>query len=180
MEVYEAIMNRRSVRRYDKRPLTEDDLERLLSAMRAAPSAGNRQPWKFIVVRNEELKRRIVSECYMQDFIAEAPVLIVGCGREKDAWHGVGGDKSQSSLMTDISIAIDHLTLMATSLGIGTCWIQAFNEPCVKKILNIPEDVRVIALCTVGYPAEPNALHPLDPQKRKPLDEIICYDTYSE
>ncbi|MCD6385466.1 nitroreductase family protein [Candidatus Sumerlaeota bacterium] len=178
MDVMKAITIRRSVRKYKPEPIPANELRELLEAMRSAPSAANRQPWKFLVVTDQALREKIVGICRGQHFIAEAPVLIVGCGREADAWHGVGGNKKQSSLMTDISIAIDHLTLAATEKGIGTCWIQAFNEDCIKKILKIPEDVRVIALCTVGYPAEDNAFRPFEPEKRKPLDEIVCYNVY--
>lgn len=178
MDVMKAITMRRSVRKYKTEPIPEKDLRDLLEAMRSAPSAANRQPWKFIVVTDQAIRQKIVDICRGQEFIGEAPVLIVGCGKEADAWHGVGGNREQSSLMTDITIAIDHLTLAATEKGIGTCWIQAFNEECVKKILKIPEDVRVIALCTVGYPAEPNAFRPFEPEKRKSLDEIVCYNEY--
>lgn len=178
MDVMQAIRIRRSIRKYLSKPIPDKILQDLLMAMRAAPSAANRQPWKFIVVTDPELRRKIVEVCGGQKFIAEAPVLIVGCGKEEEAWHGVGGDKQVSSLMTDISIAVDHLTLAATEKGIGSCWIQAFDEKCIKKILQVPEDVRIIALCTLGYPAEENAFHPFSPEKRKPLEEIICYNTY--
>ena len=178
MDVMRAIKLRRSVRKYSSAPIPEDILKDLLEAMRSAPSAANRQPWKFIVVQKAELREKIVSVCGGQNFIREAPVLIAGCGKETLAWHGVGGDKTQSSLMTDISIAIDHLTLAAAEKRIGTCWIQAFNEPCVKKILQVPDDLRIIALCSLGYPAEKDAFRPFEPDKRKPLHDIICYDTY--
>jgi len=172
MDIYEAIRTRRSVRSYKSDPIPEDVLSRVLEAMRLAPSGCNAQPWKFIIVRDEELRKQLVGACRGQTFVGEAPVIIVGCGWEDKAYPSMGG--YWNSLPVDIAIALDHLSLAAASEGLGTCWIGAFDEGEVKRILGIPNDVRVISLMTLGYPASISGK-----TGRKPLDEIICYDRWS-
>ncbi|MEM2839011.1 MAG: nitroreductase family protein [Thermoplasmata archaeon] len=171
MDVLEVIKNRRSVRKYRPDPIPEEILKEVLSAARMAPSANNAQPWKFIIVRDEELKRKLVQACAGQKFIAEAPIVIVGCGLPDDAYATAGG--YMSSYVMDVTIAMDHLILAATSLGLGTCWIAAFKEEKVKDILGIPMDVRVVALSPLGYPDETPAR-----TSRKDLAELISYDKF--
>ncbi|MBT9138354.1 MAG: 5,6-dimethylbenzimidazole synthase [Syntrophomonadaceae bacterium] len=173
MDVQKAIRARRSIRKYSPREISEYKLTKVLEAMRLAPSAKNLQPWRFIIINNEEIKRKLIPACRGQAFIAEAPIIVAGCALLNEAWGGMGG--YMSSYPIDLAIAIDHLTLIATEEGLGTCWIGAFDEGEVKKILKVPEGVRVVALTPLGYPLSKK--HTLTP--RKALTEIICYNEYS-
>ncbi|NMB97546.1 MAG: nitroreductase, partial [Clostridiaceae bacterium] len=131
----------------------------------------NRQDWKFIVVRDAELRQKMISACAGQHFVGEAPVIIVACGTEPTSIMKCG----QYRYTVDLSIAVSYITLAAYEQGLGTCWIGAFDENAVKELLNIPEKVRVVAITPLGYPtAIPR------PRSRKPLNEIVCYDKYVE
>lgn len=171
MDTLEAIRTRRSVRKYRPDPIPEELLKEVLSAARIAPSAENAQPWKFVIVTDEDIKLKLVQACAGQKFIAEAPMVIVGCGFPDDAYATAGG--YMNSHVMDVTIAMDHLILAAASVGLGTCWIAAFKEEKVKDILGIPSDVRVVALTPLGFPQE-------TPGKtsRKDLAELICYDRF--
>jgi len=202
LDVFTAIRNRRSIRHYKPDPIPDDVLERLLNAMRLAPSSKNCQPWKYIVVRDQEVRARVSEACcwwtasgrlVRQDWVAEAPVLIVICGSEKwDAvryhadghivtatWRDMEAARSEgpvtyeSGLLPDLAIALDHLTLAAVAEGLGTCWIGGLDEAQLKNILGIPDDLRAPSVMTLGYPVS----WP-EPRPRKPLEEIVCYDRY--
>ncbi len=169
MDVIEAIRRRRSIRKYQNKPVEEEKLNRVLEAGRLAPSAKNLQDWRFIVVRDPDTRRRLAEAAKNQWFIAEAPVVIAACGTETNYVMTCG----QHTYTIDVSIAVDHMTLEATELGLGTCWIGAFYEDRVKEILGIPDHIRVVALLPLGYPAEEPAARP-----RKPLNEIVCYEKW--
>jgi len=180
MDVFECIKIRRSVRDYLDKPIPGEHLTRLLNVLRAAPSAANRQPWKFIVVTDPEKRRAVVERCGGQRFLAQAPVTIIGCGLTEQAWHGMGGNKTASSEDVDLAIALDHLTLAAAALGLGTCWVGAFDEACFKKLFNVPANVKIVALTPLGYPKDKASFRPFAEGARKALDEIICYDSYQK
>lgn len=171
MDLMEAIKTRRSIRRFKEVPVPESLLKDALNAARLAPSADNTQPWKFVVVRDEQTKLRLAAACNGQKFIAQAPVVLVACGLPDEAFQTVGG--YMSSHVIDVSIAIDHLTLAAHASGLGTCWIAWFKEDKVREVLGIPEDVRVVALTPIGYPAETPERTP-----RKCIEELVVYDRY--
>ena len=164
MEVLEVVRKRRSIRRYRTEPVASEDLKKMLEAARLAPSAGNRQPWYFIVVRDAEIKRKLAEAAAHQMFIADADVIVVGVSdpRRSPRWHD-----------RDLMIAMEHLILEATELGYGTCWIGAFNEDRVKEILGIPEEYRVVALTPVGVPDESPP-----PRPRRSLEEIVFQDKW--
>lgn len=171
MEFYEVINRRLSVRSYKPDPVPEEVLNRILEAGRRAPSAKNYQPWKFIVVREEAVRQALVPACRNQGFIAQAPIVICGCALEELAWKGMGG--YWSAAVVDVTIALEHIILAATAEGLGTCWIGAFKEEEVRRVLEIPAGVKPVALTPLGYPAqEPK------PRDRKPLSEIVCFDRY--
>lgn len=172
MEVLEAIRKRRSIRKYKRDPIQEDAFQRILEAGRLAPSGKNFQPWKFIIVRDEGIKRKLAEASARQYFIAEAPIIIVACGFPEQSYARLG--RYMSSWVVDVAIAVEHMMLQATAEGLGTCWIGAFEEKEVKKILQVPEEVRVLGLTPLGYPAENPEARP-----RKPLEQIISYDLYS-
>ena len=173
MDVLEAIATRRSIRKYKSTPIPEDKLNNILKATRLAPSFDNNQPWKFIIVRSEEIKRQVVQACSNSKFLLEAPIIIVACAFPDDAFGLMGG--YMNSYPVDVAVAVDHLTLAAVNEGLGTCWIGNFKEEKVQKALSIPDDIRVIGITPLGFPDE----NP-EPRGRKPLEEIICYNKYEE
>ena len=169
MDVFTAISQRSSVRAYKATDVEEDKLKKILEAARLSPSASNRQEWKFIVVRDKETKKKLAKAAFGQSFIAEAPIVIVACGTEPKAIMGCG----QPAYTVNVSIACAFMILQACELGLGTCWMGAFKEDETKKILNIPEHVRVVAMTPLGYPNEPPS-----EKSRKSMDEIVCYEKY--
>lgn len=171
MDLMEAIKTRRSIRRYKPTPLPEELLKSVLNAARLAPSANNAQPWRIIVVTDEDVKLKLVASANGQKFIAQAPVVLVACGLPDEAFQTAGG--YMSSHVIDVSIALDHLTLAAHSLGLGTCWIAWFKEDKVREILHIPEDVRVVAMTPLGYPDETP-----DKPSRRNLEELVLHEKY--
>ncbi|MFQ5710219.1 MAG: nitroreductase family protein [Candidatus Geothermarchaeales archaeon] len=164
MDVFKVIEARRSIRRYSPRPIPEEDLRMILEAGRLAPSAGNRQPWRFIIVRDRVRREALGRAADNQSFISDAGVVLV-----------VTGDPSISRrwYLQDPMIAVEHIVLEATALGYGTCWIGAFDEGEVKRICRIPEDLRVIALLPIGAPNESPP-----PRWRRPLREIAFQEEY--
>jgi len=169
MDVFTAISQRSSVRAYKPTDVEEDKLKKILEAARLSPSASNRQEWKFIIVKNKETKKKLAKAAFGQSFIGEAPVVIVACGTETKSIMGCG----QPTHTVDVSIACAYMILQAYESGLGTCWIGAFKEDEVKKILNIPEHVRVVAMTPLGYPNQP-----LSQKSRKSLDQIVCFEKY--
>jgi len=169
MDVFDAINRRSSVRSYKATDVEEDKLKKTLEAARLSPSANNRQEWKFIVVRNKETKKKLARAAFGQSFIGEAPVVIVACGTESEEILDCG----EPAHTVDVSIACAYLILQAYELGLGTCWIGAFHQDETKKILNIPEEVRVVAMTPLGYPNQPPSR-----KFRKRLDQIVCYEKY--
>ncbi|MFH1229774.1 MAG: nitroreductase family protein [Candidatus Aenigmatarchaeota archaeon] len=148
------IKNRRSVRRYLKGPIPQQYLERILESAKYAPSAGNYQPWELIVVKNEDTKKDIVSGCYNQTWMLEAPVFIIVCTnmRLASAVYGERGAKLYGT--QSVAAAIENMLLTAESLSIGSCWVGAFSEVIVSRVLECPEYARPCAIITMGYPAE--------------------------
>jgi nitroreductase len=166
----EAIEKRRSIRKYEDRELEQDKLRRVLEAGRLAPSASNIQEWKYVVVRDKELKRKLAAAARGQGFVGNASAVIVGCAARTDRVMSGG----QQAYPIDLAISMDHMTLAAVEEGLGTCWIGAFSEPEVKKILGIPEEVRVVCLLPVGYPAEEPG-----PRPRKDFEECVSWERWT-
>ena len=164
MTVEEAIKFRKSVRSYLSKPVEDEKIVALLEAARLAPSAKNMQEWRFIVIRNAEKRKKLADIACGQSFVAEAPCVFVCCA-DTDFHVMTCG---QLCYPIDVAIAIDHITLRAVELGLGTCWIGAFYEDEVKKLLKIPENIRVVELLTVGYPKHPGPVH----KSRLPLEDI--------
>lgn len=171
MKVLEAIQKRRSIRKYKEDLIPEEVLLRVLEAARLAPSGKNFQPWKFIIVKEKALKKKLAEASAGQFFIARAPIIIVGCGFPDNCYDRMG--RYMKSWSVDVTIALEHLILQAQEEGLGTCWIGSFEEEEVKAILNVPKEVKVLALTPLGYPDE---IPPF--RGRKSLDEIISYDRY--
>jgi nitroreductase len=169
MSVQSAIASRRSVRAYQNKPIEKEKLNLVLEAARLAPSARNRQEWKFVVVQDKETIRRLTVAASHNTYLAQAPVVIAACATEAQYVMACG----QLAGTVDTSIALSFVVLQAQELGLGTVWLGAFSEPLVKEILGIPEHVRVVALTPLGYPAEQPEAKP-----RKSLEEIVSYDHF--
>ena len=168
MNVMDAIKTRKSVRAYSDRPVEDDKLNIVLEAARLAPSASNLQEWRFIIVREAGIRKKLTQIAGNQEFVGEAPVVIVACA-ETDGYVMKCG---QLCYPIDVAIALDHITLAAVELGLGTCWIGHFDERKVKEILGIPEKIRVVELMPLGYPADPSVIG----KKRHPLNTIVRYE----
>lgn len=162
MEVLEAIKNRVSIRKYKKDSIEKEKLEKLLQAAILAPTAANKQRFKYVIVDHNEIKARLAVACNGQAFVSTASHVIAGVVDQDWKWNQV-----------DLAITFEHIVLEATELGLGTCWIGAFKEDEVKSVLNIPADKKVVALLTIGYPDESP-----DHTPRKKLEELISYNKY--
>jgi nitroreductase len=169
MEFSELVQKRYSVRAYRSDAVEDEKLQQVLEAARMAPTAANRQPLQFVVVhtkgREAELKR-----IYSQDWFVQPPLIVCACAVPSKAWVG-RDDKNYGEL--DLAIAMDHLILEATNLGLGTCWIAAFDPNAAREILRLPDDVEPIAFTPVGYPADQPK-----PKKRKALSALVRYENW--
>ena len=171
MDVWDAVVARRSVREYASRPIEPEKLRRVLEAGRQAPSAKNMQEWKFIVVQDERLRGELMRAAKGQAFVGQAPVVIVACGTICDYRMTCG----QLTYPIDVAIALDHMSLVAVEEGLGTCWVGAFYQDQVRDLLGVPESAQVVSLMTLGYPSSDAA-----PEKnRKPFDEVVSEDAWS-
>ena len=165
LEVFEAIKGRRSIRKYTQEPVPEDLVLKILDAGRWAPSASNRQPWSFIVLRDKEVRRKVAEATTYGKFLSNAPLGIAVVIDPQGSNHPV----------EDGAIATQNMLLATHALGLGTCWIGCYNstyEERVKEILEIPKNRRVLSIISIGYPAE-------SPTKtRKELREIVFTNKY--
>ena len=164
MDVNEVIKIRRSIRKYKVKQIEEDKLFRVLEAGRLSPSASNKQPWHFIVITDPEIRRKM-KEAYSMSWFYEAPVIIVGCVDPTIAAVRDG----ENFWKVDGAIAMQSMILQATEEGLGNCWIGAFPEAVVRKILEIPPYIRVVVMTSLGHPDEVKEKG----TRRKKMDEII-------
>ena len=170
MEFTDLIRERYSVRAYQSTPVEEGKLQRVLEAARLAPTAANRQPFQLIVVhtrgREEELKR-----IYNKEWFVQAPIVICGCALPSNAW--VRSYDNKNYVDVDVTIAMDHLILAAADLGLGTCWIAAFDPAAARQILGLPDGVEPVIFTPLGYPADAPR-----PKKRRELSELVRYEKW--
>lgn len=168
MEFMELVQKRYSVRTYKPDVIDDEKLNHILEAARLAPTAANRQPFRIIVIhtagREEELKG-----IYHRDWFVSAPVLICVCTLVSQAW--VRGLDHKNYADVDAAIIMDHLILAATELGLGTCWVAAFNPERARQVLRLPEEVTPLLFTPLGYPAD----QPKD-KEREPLSELVHYE----
>lgn len=176
LTVLDIIQERGSIRKYKTTPIASNDLQTILEAARLAQSAANRQPWQFIVVTDKAILEKLVHAAHWPDrppqsSVSTAPATII-CLANPEMSRKVG---PFDGYLVDLSIAIENMALTAWELGIGSCWIGAFQEEKVKMLLHIPENLRVVSLFTLGYADE-------QPRRknRKDLDEIIHYQQYGQ
>ena len=161
MSLLNVIFNRASVRRYTSEPVSEEVLKNILEAGRRAPSATNAQPWHFIVVTDQKIKEAL-SKRRWTGFVKDAAFVVIGCGEKQSRWSRV-----------DVTIALQNMVLAAEAQGLGSCWIGDFSQSELKEILGIPDNLKVIALVSFGYPAEKPA-----PCDKKSLEEIVHYNRF--
>jgi nitroreductase len=162
MEVFEAIKNRTSIRKYKPEKISKEKIDILIEAGRLAPTAANKQKYKLVIVDDEDIKKRLGVACNNQTFVGTASHVIAGTVDQDWKWKKV-----------DLAIVFEHIVLEALELGFGTCWIGAFSEKEVKKILDIPENIKVVAMLTIGAPDE-IPKH----SSRKKVEEIVSYNKY--
>jgi nitroreductase len=165
---FDLVAQRYSVRTFSQEPVEKDKILQILEAARLAPSAVNYQPWRFIVATDEDLKAEIC-QAYRGEWLRNAPVIIVACADHEQSWKRRDG---KDHCDVDIAIAVDHLILTATELGLGTCWVCAFDAERLHAILDLPEHVEPIVLIPLGYPGE----GPVPMKKRKALEEIVSWN----
>ena len=168
MDVMEAIKKRYSCRAYLEKPIEKNKFEEIFEAARLAPSAKNLQDWRFVVVTDKDKKKRIADAANNQLFLEKAGAIIVACSNS-DYLMRCG----QPAGMIDVAIALEHICLQAAELGLATCWIGAFYPEKVKPIVGIPDDITVVELLALGYPAD----RPKE-SSRLPLGKIVCFDNW--
>lgn len=177
----EAIEERRSIRKYTERPVEEEKLMRILNSGRLAPSDTNTQPWNFIVVRSEDMRRKLAEVSHKQKWMLSAPVFIVcvadiRAAVQNEAEIEIDEDTSGyavKQIILDTAIAAENMVLAAQSLGLGTCWVTWFTQNEIRPLLDVPKDKYVVCIITLGYANEaPNA------RPRRPLEEIIRYEKW--
>ena len=165
MDILEVIKTRRSIRKYESAPISEEEINKILEAGRWAPSADNSQPWRFIVLRSEEVKEKLADTLTWGRFLSQAALGIAVTVNPRASSHPV----------EDGAAATQNMLLEAHSLGLGACWIGTYgsgNEESAKKVLNVPEDERLLSVIAIGRPAE-------SPQRtRRKLDEVTFSDRY--
>lgn len=173
LDVFEAIKKRRSVRAYADEKVSEEDVERLIDAARWAPSAGNIQPWEFVVVKDVETKRKLSEAALNETFIEKAPVVIVVCADLNRSSRGYGSRGKHLYSLQDTAAATENILLAAQELGLATCWVGAFRDNEVAKAVKAPRNLKPVAIVPVGHPAE----RPMAPPKRS-VNEIVHYETF--
>ena len=162
MDVVDAIRGRRSIRKWQDRPVAKDVLAELLDAARLAPSGNNGQQWEIVAVTDRATLKELGRACAGQEQVAQAGAFLFIVNDPSAKWKHV-----------DPAIALDHVTLRAVEMGLGTCWIGAFDEGEVRRILGIPDTKLAVIGMAVGYPAESPA-----PRARRPLERAVHWERY--
>lgn len=182
MDILELIKTRRSIRKYKTDPVSEEDLNKVLQAAQWAPSWANTQCARFIVVKDNEIKKKLANTLSPnnpgKDSLIEAPIVIVACAKTKTSGYYKGEpstDKGEYWYMFDVGLSMANLTLMAHALGLGTVHLGAFSAKEVEKILELPDDMVVVEMTPLGYPLEKEVKIP----PRKPLEELVYFDRYN-
>ncbi|UCF78469.1 MAG: nitroreductase family protein [Candidatus Eiseniibacteriota bacterium] len=169
-DVFRAIEQRWSCRAFQPAPVDDEVVEKLLKAMIKAPSAGNRQPWHFYVVTNGSVKRGLAEAAYGQEFVAQAPVVIVVCAVPSESAGTYGERGSTLYCIQDTAAAIQNLLVAAESLGLGTCWVGAFDESLASSVLGLPDERRPVGMVPVGKPAAPRTQ-----SRRRPERQVVTW-----
>ncbi len=169
MEFDSVVENRKSTRRFSEKQVDKELIVKLLESARLAPSAVNFQPWKFYVCTSEGIKLAL-RESYDRKWFAEAQTYIVACGDHSQSWKRPTDGKDHCDM--DVAIAVEHIVLKATDLGLGICWVCHFDVGKVKKALQLSDSWEPMVILPVGYPANDFVADGRN-KKRKALDEIV-------
>ena len=173
-ELYSIAARRYSCRAYAPTPVPDDVLLAILDTARLAPSACNRQPWMFVIADSAD-EREAVIKSYPRPWISSAPTFIIACGLHDKAWHRPSDGKDHTDV--DVSIAVEHLCLAATSLHLATCWVCNFDTEIIRSVFRLPEGMEPIAIIPVGYPADPSEI---PAKNRRPLSDIVQRGKFTE
>ena len=186
MEFMDVINIRKSVRSFSDEKISEEILQELFSAARLAPSFQNRQCWRFIVVQDEKKRSELALKSGLLGkvnfFIKDAPVIIVACADTSKS----GSVNKQDYYLVDVAISFQQMMLAAWNRGIGSCWLAAFNEKSVRKILDIPDKIRLVAMSPFGYPKEKDTFYAkavktfAGSKKRLDLEKIIMHEKWKK
>ncbi len=169
MEFSELIAKRYSVRSYQPTPVEDEKLAQILESMRLAPTAANRQPFRIILIHTAG-KEEALKSIYARDWFVSAPMVVCVCAMLDEAWVRKDG---KCYVDVDVAIAVDHMTLMAANLGLGTCWIANFNLQAAKNFLGTPDSVEPLVFSPLGYPADSPK-----PKERKALGDLVHYERW--
>lgn len=173
MEIFETISQRRSIRRFKNEEIQESLILKIIQAGVWAPSAGNLQSWELVVVKNPQNREKLSEAAYMCDFIAQAPVVLVPCVNQRVSGAIYGNRGVELYSIQDVSCAVENMLLMAHALGLGACWVGAFDEQQVTELLGTPSYVRPVALVPMGHPDE----KPYPPPRRD-LNDFLHFERY--
>ncbi|MFO7710888.1 MAG: nitroreductase family protein [Candidatus Woesearchaeota archaeon] len=174
METLDCIATRRSVRKYKSEDICMDDVGKIIYAGHQAPSAGNLQNWKFIIVKKQETRTAIAEACYKQLWMCDAPVHIVVCANteEVEQYYGVRGERLYS--IQNCAAAVENMLIAATDIGLGSCWVGAFEEEALRGVVGIPDSIRPQAVITIGFAAE----KPKAPPWTCDIDSVCFLESY--
>ena len=170
MDFQELIRARYSCRAFRSDPVAEDQLAQVLEAARLAPTADNRQPFRLVVIRTAGREQEL-QRVYGKDWFVQAPLVIAACGVPAENWVRKQDGKNYNDV--DVAIVMDHLILAAADLGLGTCWIAAFDPAAAREVLELPEGVEPVAFTPLGHPADAPRQ-----KTRKKSDELVRYERY--
>lgn len=165
MNFLDLVKKRYSVRSYEQRAIEKEKMDYIMECVRLAPSAVNFQPWRFIILTDNELMDAVKST-YKREWIQSAPCIIVACTNHEESWHRRFDNKDHADI--DVSIAIEHLCLAAAEQGLGTCWVCNFDAALCRQVMSLPENIEPVALIPIGYPTETE----IPEKKRKSMEEI--------
>jgi nitroreductase len=180
MEFADVVKSRKSVRSYSEKKVEKEKLEYVLECARIAPSWANKQCWRFIIVTEKEKIETVAKNSIINRWLKTAPIIVIACADPQDSGTHNGID----FFTVDVAIAMEHLVLAATDVGLGTCWIGGFDEEKIKDVLGLPKRIRVVAMTPLGYPSEKNGIqgkiaHTLiRGSRRKSLSEIVRYEKW--
>ena len=168
MELLEIIKERYSCRDYQDKAIEPEKLDIIFEAARQAPSAKNLQDWRFVVVTDKKIKRQLAESTNRPDIFAKAGAIIVACSNNDEVMKC-----GQRISPIDIAIALEHIALQATALGLATCWIGSFETETVRQVVAIPEKIEIVELMALGYPAAGSRQ-----TTRLSIQEILCYQSW--
>lgn len=173
MEVFQAISQRRSIRKFKEKEVPDSLIMKIIQAGIWAPSAGNLQSWEMILVKDPETRKKLSEAAYMRDFISKAPAVMVACINKSVCSMVYGARGVELYSIQDVSCALENMLLMAHARGLGACWVGAFDEQEVIDLLRIPSQLRPVALVPLGYPDE----KPYPPPRRD-VDDFLHFERY--